>query len=490
MHRRFVFVLVAVLVMALYTVASLSLIRKTGLQYDEALFINAATGGGYGSSSSQFVSLRIHGVPVALMPYIGALKAWVWTPIFALFGVSLESIRVPAVLLSTVALALVAAAIWRCTGRVYGFALALLLCTEPVFSLMTRLDWGPVAIAGFLRAVALYAVIRLATGGGRRWVAILTGALVLGLFNKLDFGIFAGSFLLAFGGIFWPVWRSRWRSLRVSFMVCGALLIAAYGVGVNAAMRASSVADGGMQPLTQRIPRIFGLISETFSGAWVAPYIAAGTITTPSYAIYGACLLGTLGIVCIVVTRVGLASRPHYYRLGATFTNRLTLALIATAMCMVIGMVATPQVNGPHHAISLWPLPQIITVMGIAVVRGSVVTTWVRRILVAFAVLILACSITNQMITSLEIRQALGRPHSSSLIWTTEIQGLANSIDRAVRENDVHAVIVADWGIGNQVAALATPKTIIGEAAPNHNSQNTLMVYDYWSLFYLSLIHI
>ena len=484
MRRQFPFVVAVVLIMAMYTIASLSLIRKTGLQYDEALFVNAATSGGYGSSSSQFVSLRIHGVAVALMPYIGALKAWVWTPIFSLFGVSLESIRAPAVLLGASAVSLVTAAIWRCTGRVYGLALALLLCTEPVFSLMTRLDWGPVVIAGFLRAVALYAVIRLATGGGRRWVAIVTSALVLGLFNKLDFGIFAVAFLLAFGGVFWPVWRSRWKSHRTTFVACGALMVTAYGIGGLAAMRASSVTSGGTQPLSQRIPTILNLISDTFSGVWVAPYITDGNITTPSHSIYAACLLGGLGLICVGVTGVGLAARPYYYRRSAAFTNRLTLALIATAMCMVIGMAATPQVNGPHHAIAIWPLPQVIAVLGIAIVAGSIETAWVRRILVVLAVTILSLSIANQMVTSLEIRQALSRPHSSSLIWTTEIQNLTDGVDQAVRMSDVHVVIVTDWGIGNQIAALATTPTIIGEAAPNHNLQNTLVVFDYWSLFY------
>ena len=50
-----------------------------GLQYDETLFCNAALGG----PTDAFVCQRVYGVPILLMPYLGALKAWIYAPIFA-----------------------------------------------------------------------------------------------------------------------------------------------------------------------------------------------------------------------------------------------------------------------------------------------------------------------------------------------------------------------------------------------------------------------
>src|SRR4026208_227145 len=72
--------------------------KSPGLQYDEALFINGALGG----ITDSFVHRRVFGIPFMLMPYIGALKAYLFAPIFALLGVSMETIRVPAVVLSAV----------------------------------------------------------------------------------------------------------------------------------------------------------------------------------------------------------------------------------------------------------------------------------------------------------------------------------------------------------------------------------------------------
>jgi len=67
-----------------------------GPYYDKVLFVNAATGG----TSHSFVSRCIFGVPVMLMSYIGALKAYLYFPLFKLFGVSAESIRLPVILIS------------------------------------------------------------------------------------------------------------------------------------------------------------------------------------------------------------------------------------------------------------------------------------------------------------------------------------------------------------------------------------------------------
>lgn len=50
------------------------------------------------------------GIPLMIFPYIGALKSWIYIPIFALCGVSAESIRLPVMVIS-------------CGTLVFGYAL-------------------------------------------------------------------------------------------------------------------------------------------------------------------------------------------------------------------------------------------------------------------------------------------------------------------------------------------------------------------------------
>ena len=73
-------------------------IHSPGLYMDEMDFVAAATG------KRPYRSWL--GIPLMVFPYIGALKAWIYTPIFALFGVSAVSIRLPVVLISCGTLAL------------------------------------------------------------------------------------------------------------------------------------------------------------------------------------------------------------------------------------------------------------------------------------------------------------------------------------------------------------------------------------------------
>ena len=65
------------------------------LSYDESLFINAAIS----KDPITFIDKHWRGFPIMNMDYIGALKSWLYIPIFKIFGVNLLSIRLPMVFL-------------------------------------------------------------------------------------------------------------------------------------------------------------------------------------------------------------------------------------------------------------------------------------------------------------------------------------------------------------------------------------------------------
>lgn len=93
---------VAVSVVYFVAVASLWLSRP-GLEMDEVNFVDASLGG-YGHQI--FVSERLLGIPLLVIPYIGTLKAAVFAPIFAVFGVSVATVRLPAIAISAASLVL------------------------------------------------------------------------------------------------------------------------------------------------------------------------------------------------------------------------------------------------------------------------------------------------------------------------------------------------------------------------------------------------
>src|SRR5437764_7405456 len=74
-------------------------IQLPGLYYDELAFVNAAQGG----ADNTFIHMQLGSVPFLVFPYMGALKAWVYAPVFRFFGVSALTIRLRAILIRAVA---------------------------------------------------------------------------------------------------------------------------------------------------------------------------------------------------------------------------------------------------------------------------------------------------------------------------------------------------------------------------------------------------
>jgi hypothetical protein len=80
----------------LYVFTATRYINYPGLHYDELAFANAALGG----IDNTFIVERIGNIPVYICTYIGALKAYLYYPIFSWFGISAMSIRLPMILLT------------------------------------------------------------------------------------------------------------------------------------------------------------------------------------------------------------------------------------------------------------------------------------------------------------------------------------------------------------------------------------------------------
>ena len=64
--------------LSLYLALATYKIHLPGLYYDEMLFVGLAAG--------HRPYLKFCGLPLLSFPYMGALKAWLYTPIFKLFG--------------------------------------------------------------------------------------------------------------------------------------------------------------------------------------------------------------------------------------------------------------------------------------------------------------------------------------------------------------------------------------------------------------------
>ena len=73
--------------MCVFVVLSTYRIELPGLYMDEVDFVNAARG----APDNTMIHMRLGPVPLFIMPYLGALKAWMYAPVFrALWRVALD----------------------------------------------------------------------------------------------------------------------------------------------------------------------------------------------------------------------------------------------------------------------------------------------------------------------------------------------------------------------------------------------------------------
>ncbi|MFZ9584568.1 MAG: glycosyltransferase family 39 protein [Pseudohongiellaceae bacterium] len=164
-----------------------------GLYYDELLFVDAALG----HPNGQFRDFSLGPVPIMLMTYIGALKAWLYSPIFQLFGVSAYSVRLPVLLIGALTLWVNAKMLERAFSRQAALVFLPLAAVEPSTLLHTRLDWGPTALMMLLRALLLLGIVSWIRTREPRFLWLALGAAALGTFDKLNFLWFAPALLLA-----------------------------------------------------------------------------------------------------------------------------------------------------------------------------------------------------------------------------------------------------------------------------------------------------
>jgi hypothetical protein len=122
---------------------------------------------------------------------------------------------------------------------------------------------------------------------------------------------------------------------------------------------------------------------------------------------------------------------------------------------MFVVMVFARQVNGPHHALQLWPIPQLLGVGLIAVAArlpGKGLRTAATAGLAAGALVLAA----TQVRAADEFHAAFTAARNWHRGWTTEIYPLSAAINHAAATPDVDSVVTADWGTGNQLSALGT----------------------------------
>jgi hypothetical protein len=419
---------------ALFLVGTLTHVGRPGLEYDETIFVKAALGGDYPDKS--YVYREAFGVPTMIMPYIGALKAWLYAPIFAAFGVSVETIRVPAILISAASLGIAFVLARRLFGLWPAALLALLLATDTSFAIMSRADFGPVVLSAFLRVVALAAYFAFVRSRSPAALWALTGTLALGLFNKLDFGLFAVALAVAALAVDRRTFARAIADRPAAVLLPIGAFVAWFAfVGVVLIRPARRLTLPGTEMgLLEHARHTADLVAVTASGAGPYEWMTASHSRWTellSWAVVAATAF-------VVATHVGAwLDRREPRDADAAHAAAFCAVLLAV---LTLELAFTKQVSGGQHILLVWPLPALLAVALLRAGR-SVFGLPTAVPLVVFAVL----AVGTHAVYGAAYTRALTQDARWTAAWSPEVYRVAD----VVNDDDgrLDGIYTADWGI-------------------------------------------
>ncbi len=426
-----------------------------GLEYDEVLFANAALGHLDETFITYELKLGTLRLPLMLMNYIGALKAYLYFPVFEIFPVSPVTVRLPAILIGAISLLAAYLVLLRLTSQRIAFWVASLLATDPSFIFHTRIDFGPTVLMMFLKMTSLLAFINFCRTRQSAFLALGSFLIGLGVFDKANFLWYVIGLLLAS----LVVWRKQWldyvtvRNLLVCgfFLILGSLPFIYYNVATGGetfkdkillpedfsvsfktrtALLIETINGSGLYRFTNGLKPVESI--EALTSFW------PGTITPW---VLASCVLFSL---CTLRIKIKMANP-----IGVFF------ALLAMSIILEIYMTRLPV--GWHHFMMLWPFHYIAlcifllppsapheSISGERFVRSGSVFS--RNL----PVIVLGCMIaSNLFVDAIYLRSFSkegGRGFFSDAIYQLAEHAL---------ERPDHRFLLMDWGFSTQLLLLS-----------------------------------
>lgn len=385
---------------ALFLAAGSYQINRPGLHSDELLFAHGVFDNGHVMYETRVFGARF---PLMQLPYLGGLKAVIYRPIFALFGVSAGAVRLPALLAGAGVVALTFLLLWRLAGERAAWAGGALLAVDPVFLLTIRCDWGPVAIEHLCKMGGVLLMVQ----GRYAWGALLFG---LALWNKTTF---AWTLIgLAAGMLIW--YRDQLRRIPIA---TAALAVVAFAAGAYPWIRYNVRSQGGTAQATARfdasdLNRKLEHLQYSLEGTALRGYLVREGDARPWPRANFTPWLFTLAAVSVAMAR---------QRIGLFFLTVFAAGWLTMAFTFGAG-------GSAHHVILLWPWPQCVI--------AAAVSHW-RRLSIAVALGVLASAGVIVHYYLLMDRYGSNPP------WSEAIYPM---IDRVIAEKP-EGLFINDWGM-------------------------------------------
>jgi 4-amino-4-deoxy-L-arabinose transferase-like glycosyltransferase len=409
-------------ILLLFVLTAILFIRRPGIEADEALVGNPAI-------------FSFHHVPLMLMSYMGALKAWLYLAIFSFVRPDAISLRLPTVLIGAWAVWLFFLLLDRTLGRRAAWIGALLMATDTMFVILEAIDFGPTALHFVLKLGALLLLLRFHREGAIWALAAGFFLFGLGLWDKaifawVIFGIGAATVVV------FP--REIWRHVTAGNVgiAAAALLVGAAPLIFYNVARPLDTWKSNVHMVREPVYLKSVLLERTMNGAAFFGFFTS--IEVPPKPGEASTLLLRLSREISKVARHPThnltieAFALAWFGLFARASRKAVLfGILACAGTWVPMLLTAGAGAGAHHVLLLWPFH----FLAIAAALAAIPFRWVA--LVATAILCAAnLAVTNEYYWELA-------ENGPAIRWTSAIYPLETLLESLRSPN----IYIVDWNI-------------------------------------------
>lgn len=447
--------LLALLICALFFAAGYPLIRQLGLQHDEVLFTNAVL---FPFEFHYAIDFGGHQFTAMILPYLGTLKAHLYSKFFHLVYPNAYTIRLPLLALSALTLFLFWAVFRLTLGHLVAFLLLALLAVDPLYLLTSTLDWGPVVFQRFFLAAGLLAFV-FYHRSPRPWLLFL-GAFCwgLGVWDKATFFWLIGAYTFAAFLLFPAAVIGPITSRRLGLLLLAGTLGAAPFVYFNLQHPLETLTQSPHGKPLDLVTRTL-VMQRSLDGSALFDYLTRDDTppaplphtTLESTGLRLSALAGQprhhlLLPALLLAIAYGLYVRRTFYARGILFG---ILALLAGWLIM---FAFAQGGQGAHHIVLLWPLPHLIVACAIAELANRFPA---RRLLIAGSLGAVLCLSSAAVSNEYYAQIVRNGPDD---YWTTADEPLRAFLVEAAP----NAVYPLEWGLVGPLRALGRGKLPLG----------------------------
>jgi hypothetical protein len=433
--RQWLVLLAPLTVIVCYILIASYKLRYPGVMYDEALYVNAALGG---VDKTTFMTMTFHGFPILLMPYIGALKSYIFFPIFALFKVSPITMRFPDILLSAGALFVLYKLLREQVGKYLSFCIITLTALDASFIMFTRLDNGPVVLDFLLKIIGLCALLRFARDHQKWALYVFWLAMFLGVFNKLNFiwyvNAFVGAFILIYGRDLFRKLKKPERLHTLLVSGVGYVLTFLYYLYISHKYNlGSSLGFVGWHT-------IYNNLVPLISGSWFYNYALSPAKVGSNDIFWFMLIVIGMGVSCSLWL---LLSHQKIKKLPVRFFGFVSLALLFILMELAI----TKQATAAWHYFSVYPLFGTAFVLALYFIGQTFSSLRSKLTIVRSGILVVVALLCLYQLNVYRQYAAIYGKPTSNVVWSPAIYPLA-SFTASIPNSQFMSL---DWGTQTQL---------------------------------------